>query len=381
MKKIPSLPSVVFQRRPLYQQAVEALRERLSAMFPGDCLPSEKSLAAEFGVSLVTIREAIRILASEGRLDRKQGKGTFVAAPRNGVMAIAIDQDIFDSHTSSIYPRIAQEVRRLLEKEGLPSRLYIGCNPPAVAKYDFHCPEFFRDLKENRIRGLIGVLLYGKAPWLSDLGSRGIGMTGLGEDKECGVVGDVRNFYSSAVDELARRGRRRIAFLGWRGFPGHIQTGHANLFREILAEAGLPIVEEWIKDDTYPPLKGGGWEAFREIWSAQAGRPDGLLMTDDFFLNDAFLAMASLGVRVPEQMEIAVCFSHHSRNRLWYPLIAWQADVPAIARALVDAAIQLAQGKTLVSPMVTVPIPRVPELDQPGFPVLPAHSHGNALPA
>ena len=350
-------------------------------MFLGDCLPSEKLLAAEYGVSLVTIREAIRILTSEGRLERKQGKGTFVIAPKDGVIAIAIDQDIFDSHTSSIYPRIAQEVRRLLEKEGLPSQLYIGCNLPAAAKYGFPCPEFFRDLEGNRIRALIGVLLYGKAPWLSRLSQKGIGVAGFGEDKECGVNEDNRGFYSAAVSELICRGRHRIAFLGWRGFPGHVQTGNANLFREILAEAGLPVVEDWIKDDIYPPLKGGGWEAFREIWSARSGRPDGLLMADDFFLNDAFSAMGSLGIRVPEQMEVAVRLSHHAKDRLWQPLIAWQSDVPAIARALVDAAIQLVQGKACTPPKILLPIPRLPELDRPGFPALPAGPQAIVLPA
>lgn len=369
------------QREPLYLQVEDALRTEIAGMTPGDCLPPERVLGERYGVSRITVREAIRILVSEGRVERKRGNGTFVTVPREGVIAIAIDQDIFDSRTSSIYPRMAQEVRRLLAKEGLPSRLYIGCNPPAEAKADFICPEFFQDLKGNHIRGIIGVLLYGKAPWLQSLKAKGIEMVGFDEDKEYGVVEDVREFYVSAVSELVRRGRRRIAFLGWEGFEGHVQTGHANIFREILAEAGLPIVNDWIKDDVYPSLRGGGWEAFREIWSAKAGRPDGLLVSDDFFLGDTLTAMANLGIRIPEQMEIAVKISHHTKVRFSSPLIVWQPDVPAIARALVDAEIQLLNGKTPVPPVVRIPIPRTPELDAPIFLDAPVPCLATPMPA
>ncbi|MGN5477155.1 GntR family transcriptional regulator [Cupriavidus basilensis] len=42
----------------------------------------ESTLAAEFGIALGTIRQAIAVLVQEGLLERVQGKGTFV---RNGL--------------------------------------------------------------------------------------------------------------------------------------------------------------------------------------------------------------------------------------------------------------------------------------------------------
>lgn len=63
------------------------LREILAAMVteelgPDAPIPSERELMAEFGVSRLTVREAIGGLVAEGRLYRVRGKGTFVAAPR-----------------------------------------------------------------------------------------------------------------------------------------------------------------------------------------------------------------------------------------------------------------------------------------------------------
>lgn len=51
-----------------------------SALQPGDSLPSERSLAASLGVSRATLREAIKSLQAEGRLDVRHGQGVFVTS-------------------------------------------------------------------------------------------------------------------------------------------------------------------------------------------------------------------------------------------------------------------------------------------------------------
>jgi GntR family transcriptional regulator len=68
--------------QPLYQQLQRALREAIEsgALGPADALPSERQLAAELGVSRITVRKAIDGLADEGLLVRRQGSGNFVGA-------------------------------------------------------------------------------------------------------------------------------------------------------------------------------------------------------------------------------------------------------------------------------------------------------------
>ncbi|MDE6469610.1 MAG: FadR family transcriptional regulator [Eubacterium sp.] len=46
----------------------------------GDKLPNENDFAAELGVSRSTLREAIKILTTNGMLEIKRGKGTFVTS-------------------------------------------------------------------------------------------------------------------------------------------------------------------------------------------------------------------------------------------------------------------------------------------------------------
>jgi GntR family transcriptional regulator len=59
----------------------DEVRRRVDAgeWTPGERLPSEPELAVEMGVSRPTLREALRLLASEGWLDRKHGSGTYVS--------------------------------------------------------------------------------------------------------------------------------------------------------------------------------------------------------------------------------------------------------------------------------------------------------------
>lgn len=56
---------------------------RLGVVAPGESLPPERELAASFGVSRDTVREAIRELADAGYLRARRGRygGTFVADP------------------------------------------------------------------------------------------------------------------------------------------------------------------------------------------------------------------------------------------------------------------------------------------------------------
>ena len=48
----------------------------------GDAIPSERHLSQQFGLSRMTVRQAVDTLVTEGVLVREQGRGTFVAPQR-----------------------------------------------------------------------------------------------------------------------------------------------------------------------------------------------------------------------------------------------------------------------------------------------------------
>lgn len=68
---------------PLYQQIYEILRGEILAKNwkPGDMISTESELKDKYGVSSITIRQALVMLEQEGLIYRQRGRGTFIAHP------------------------------------------------------------------------------------------------------------------------------------------------------------------------------------------------------------------------------------------------------------------------------------------------------------
>lgn len=74
----------VSQAIPLYTQIKEALRAAIvdGTYLQNDRLPSESALIRQYGVSRITVRQALGDLESEGLIFRVAGKGSFVSRPK-----------------------------------------------------------------------------------------------------------------------------------------------------------------------------------------------------------------------------------------------------------------------------------------------------------
>ena len=66
---------------PLYQQLADRLVQAITngTLVAGQQVPSESELTETYGISRVTVRQALQLLVKSGQLVAKRGKGTFVA--------------------------------------------------------------------------------------------------------------------------------------------------------------------------------------------------------------------------------------------------------------------------------------------------------------
>jgi GntR family transcriptional repressor for pyruvate dehydrogenase complex len=83
-------------------------------LLAGDQLPSQKELAAQFGVSTAVIREAIGVLAERGLLEAHAGSGTFVSQTTQDTISKTLSLLFQQGQVSAQH---LNEARRTLEVE------------------------------------------------------------------------------------------------------------------------------------------------------------------------------------------------------------------------------------------------------------------------
>ena len=85
---ITELPTREFEamdhRLPLYARLADVLTKRIASgeWSPSSPLPSETTLAADYSVSIGTMRKAMQQLDEKGLLERRQGSGTYIRRAR-----------------------------------------------------------------------------------------------------------------------------------------------------------------------------------------------------------------------------------------------------------------------------------------------------------
>ena len=112
-----------------YQRVYADLRARIERgeLAEGVQLPSQPTLAGEYGVALLTVRHAIDLLRRAGYVSVEHGRGTFVTDPRGGDTILVVDDDprvrsILVEHVSYAGFRVVevgngQEALAALERE------------------------------------------------------------------------------------------------------------------------------------------------------------------------------------------------------------------------------------------------------------------------
>lgn len=81
---------------------------------PGDKLPNEMELSEKLNISRTTLREAIRILVTNGILEIKRGRGTFV---KKGIDVSNTMQSFNDLSNARINAKDLYEIRLIFEPE------------------------------------------------------------------------------------------------------------------------------------------------------------------------------------------------------------------------------------------------------------------------
>jgi GntR family histidine utilization transcriptional repressor len=120
-------PDAALAAQAPYARVKQHLKDSLAAgrWAPGEQMPSEGQLVAQFGVSRMTVHRALRELQAEGMVTRTQGVGTF-AAPLHRVSSTLTIRDIHEEIEARGHRHEARVRLLRAEKAAAPLALQLG---------------------------------------------------------------------------------------------------------------------------------------------------------------------------------------------------------------------------------------------------------------
>ena len=319
----------------------DELRRVLRDMPVGVPLPPVSELMRTFAASQTTIDRSYAILAAEGRISRRRGKGVFAAAPLKSVgeIAIVLNRLLMEPTASPIYGMACARLGGSLQ----------DLNPRWKVKLHFgggdvmgsELPATLDLLDPAVLPRLRGVLSF--HPLLeveTKLAAANVPVLYLGTGAEPwgnGLFFDARPLFVDGILHLAAAGCRSVWMLGAHHASPcrHLTAERAARIGEVTAaarECGMRFRDEWVVIATIGSWsEQHGYDLFMRLWSAEAAdRPDGILVVDDILCGGVLRAILQLGLELPRDLRLVTKANkgialpyHRSVSRIEYDVDEW----------------------------------------------------------
>jgi DNA-binding LacI/PurR family transcriptional regulator len=315
------------ERRLYYEQIADVLRQEIRENFvAGDRLPGDRVHAERFGVSVVTVRQAMQQLCREGLIHRRHGSGTYVnEQAAQDQVAILVCGDILRGAASFFWQQLAREIQRLLGELNVLTTIELDPD---------QTPE-----RLLRLNGVVAIRAGVLGDWPHNLDQHGIPVISNDRRFPVHVTWDVPTMVRQAVRHLAEQGCSRLAILTHNEGSRELDTNQfVNEFRPALAAHELEFHPELaiLMDAAAPPRNEREWDAFRGLWEGDVEPPDGLFVADDTLFQQAALSLMALDVNVPEQLRVIAHANKGADILCPFPVARLECDPVEFAQAMVD---------------------------------------------
>jgi len=294
---------------PLYKQVAADIRNQITSgkLQSGDRLPSQRELADEYEVSLITVKKAISELNSEGILYSRVGKGTFVNQRKRrreisshqviGVVLSDLKSPYFSLIINGVEKRASEEGYHILlsnssgqqekEESQISQFLDLGADGLVIASMSH----------EYRANQTIWRLHNDGFPYVVVSYIADEEIYHVGTDHETGAY--------LATEHLISQGYEHI---------GYVNAEEGNLLGEVRKSGYKRALEEYevIYDPRYSfqyPFRGE-WNDYKsgyrvgEEFLQQEERPEALFIYNDLGALGFESRMVEAGVQIPEEVAI-----------------------------------------------------------------------------
>ncbi len=321
----------------LPQRVCQTLRAKIIARLePGDKLPGLRQMCGQLEVSINTLLTAVDLLARDGLVEKRHGSGIYVCeAASRWRVGILSELDPFDPRIGPQFRAVAGGLRVRLAEMGMAPQVYMGHAEPGLGAIDEPtCPQFWEAAARGDLDGAVILDIPSTPAWFSRVCDCPV--PAVGALTPYMVIPDLSGIARAAVAHLAEQGCQRLGLISWHGEAAFI---------EAIESHGLTTCDTWIRGDLDPAVRGAGWEEFREIWSAKARRPDGLVILDDMLAADAQLAILELGVRIPQDLQLAILSNRGVSPTIRLPATFFELDPDDAVNAYTDLIVKRLRGE------------------------------------
>jgi DNA-binding LacI/PurR family transcriptional regulator len=276
----------------------EIVRGRLGA---GAQLPPNTDLAAQFGVSVVTIQSALNRLAREGFIQARPRKGTFVTEklPHLTNYALVFWNDPQSPLTWSKYYMALTSAALFIEREEHRNLTLFHGIDQHVDSEDRQ--RLLAQVQAHRLAGMIFANTPMYLVGTSLLDEPGIPRVALmGEQLYAQVpIVSFDGFLPRALDYLRERGRARIAIVGIESY-----LDHTTELERLLHERALHVPSYWRQYVSKMRPDSAAHCVELLMHGPPGERPDGLIITDDNLVEHGLAGLVAAAVRVPDDVEV-----------------------------------------------------------------------------
>jgi len=318
------------------------------ALAHGAKLPSTAALAEDWGIRAPTVQDALAELVQAGLLERQPGRGTFVCSERPALTAMAVYEhaDRIANPESNIHRVILAELQRQLSAEGIRVQLIV--DPRSGSGLAEPWAPLMELSDVHRVGATIAASTYAELlPWLSRLPR----LAAFVDDPRIAgrVTQDFDQMADICLDGLVDAGCHSVGLICALPHTAHLPDGRFNpqaeFYDHFLAatqDRGLKIANDWIHLAPPTVVAGqfaqAGYDLFKSLWKKDQ-RPDGLVVYPDSFMPGVLMAMAELGVRVPQDLRLA----YHRNEQT--PILSPHPATEAVLSEREIAAALIAQAK------------------------------------
>jgi LacI family transcriptional regulator, galactose operon repressor len=298
---------------PLYAQLMRLLKAKCQKTEVGAQLPSERELAAEYGVNRLTVRKAIDELAREGVLSPIHGKGTFIS-PRgsdaskmpNILVLLPTSLPNLISEHNHVFAGLAQGV---LDGASDKVNVVIASIPADANETEFCVGRINHPatdgvilLSWSDLEALTRAARTGKKPFVL-LNVKSKKWQGMNE-----IICNDFEGARTATAHLIGLGHKRILYLGVSAEFAMTEQDAANRrggYQRALADAGIPFDENLaLAIDFHPILSEGDREAVKRILADPVLRPSAIFAAGDQVALEVLKFLHEIGLNVPEDISL-----------------------------------------------------------------------------